>query len=43
MTRKILVAVFVAAVGIAAPVLSAGVDCCVSGAACCIGGGCCQK
>jgi hypothetical protein len=43
MTRRILAAVFVLAVGIAAPVLSASLDCCVSGAACCTGGACCQK
>jgi hypothetical protein len=34
MTRKMLVALFVAAVGLAAPVIAA-VDCCTPGAPCC--------
>jgi hypothetical protein len=36
-------AMFVAAVGVATPVLAATLDCCAPDAACCTGGDCCQK
>ena len=43
MTKRILAAVFVSALAIAAPLLSATRDCCGAGSTCCPAGACCQK
>jgi hypothetical protein len=43
MTKRILAAVFITVLGLAAPLLSATADCCGSEAACCRAGACCQK
>jgi len=41
MTKKILAALFVTVLTVAAPLVAASADCCAPGAACCTGGDCC--